>query len=537
MNKLKEYDAILAELDALTPEAMAALGGITSWQSSGNDARVVDSDGFGVDDTNGSMDMNFQALQAQCWKKFVENPFASTSIPDSVSRLVGKGFEMASPESKIEEKIEEIWEDPRNNLIIMFKKYLVRAEVQGELYLSCTVHTDGFVEVDRIAPGSINGFKDGTGILSHPNKSHIPLMYRISVKSENGSEEVKFIPSIHLAYYKDMWKHVKTSTGYDPKKLLGKAVGKKYAKLKNCKTFMVKFDKGWCTKRNVGQVKTVLAWLQKYEDIKKWEYDHKKSSGAYLWTIEIEDQKAFRGWIAMSAEDKAKTGLMAKKTPGGTLMLPPGFKINCHNPKLTSITNQDNDILQLISAGLNTAEDMMTGSSSGTTFSGIKMSRGPISDRTSDQIIDLDRFLKYEFWRAVFFLANVVTGFKVDYKVKRAYEFNSKGEPKFKNFKVAAHKLIEIEYPASEIGNVEDKAKAFLGVKHGAVTDALGLSAEEIAGKLGFTSYRKSRLKNATEQEMYPELKTSEEIESEQAVNGEKGLEDKVVKPKEGEDE
>jgi len=532
---LTEYDEAVAALEGLPDSVLAKIGGGTPWQLTSYSSTATDEDGFSVPGSEVGA-VNFQDLQQECWEKFEGDPFVSTTVSDNTGRIAGLGFEMDSSEPKISEKIEEVWEDPRNNLVSIWKKYLVRSEVQGELYLALTVHSNGFVEVDRIAPGSINGFDDGTGILSHPEKSHIPLMYRVTTKKNKNSieEDVKFIPSIYLAHYPDMWSKVNTGSGenqVDKRKIVGKVKGAKFKKLKDHQTFIVSFDRGYLTKRNIGQVRTVLHWLNRYDDIKKWELDHKRSSGAYLWAVKITDMKAFRTWIALSEEDKQKTGLTAKKTPGGTLILPPGFELNCHNPKLSSITNQDGDILSLISAGLNTAEDSMTGTSSGTTYSGVKMSRGPMADRTKDNIADVSRFLIFDFWRSVFLLANKVSNFPLEYKQWECYKF-VKGEPKMKYVKRPAHKLVEISFPVSEIGDVEDKARAFLGVKHGAVTDALGVASEEVAHKLGFTSYRKSRLRLATEKANYPELKNDAEITAEAAKLGEAGLEKGGTEPK-----
>jgi hypothetical protein len=61
--------------------------------------------------------------------------------------------------------------------------------------------------------------------------------------------------------------------------------------------------------------------LNYYENLKKYEIDHKKSAGAYLWIVTMEDPRAFRAWLALTDEQKRKTGIAAKKTPGSTLVL------------------------------------------------------------------------------------------------------------------------------------------------------------------------------------------------------------------------
>ena len=517
--EMTEFDNILAEIDTLSDGAIDHLMAATPWQGdpAGDLAPVTgkrpikDEDGFSMTGY-GAGDYNykgFSQIQDLCWQKFQDNPFVFTTVIDITGRLTGYGFQQNSTYPRANEFMEEIWEDPRNNLVQNFGKYIARSVIQGELFLSLTVHKDGFVEVDFVSPSVIKGFENNSGILMAKNKPLFPLMYR--VQGSTGDE--KFIPSINLAYYPELWKEAIENKHVKKSKIVGIDAGTKFKDLNGCQTYMVRWDQGFVTDRNVGRVRASLEWIEHYSNIKKWELDHKKSSGAYLWTIEIEDRQSFRMWLAMSDEERAQTGLLKKKVPGGTIMLPPGFKMQCNNPKLSSITNQDNDILKMISAGLNMPEDVLTGSSSGTTFSGAKLSRGPASDRLQDQISDLDRFLVHGFWRGAMWLHSKINGMPWEYKIRRAYKFEE-GDPKFKNFKVKAHKTVQINYPISEMGDLEGKSRAFLGVKHGPVTEQLGMSGAEVSKHLGFQNYNQSRLDKATEDDMYPELKTSAEIEA-----------------------
>ena len=65
--------------------------------------------------------------------------------------------------------------------------------------------------------------------------------------------------------------------------------------------------------------------------------------------------------------------------------------------------DEDTDILQMVSAGLNESADVMTGTPSGP-YSSVKATRGPMTDRISDEIAYFDRYLKYDFWSAIFFI-------------------------------------------------------------------------------------------------------------------------------------
>jgi len=64
-------------------------------------------------------------------------------------------------------------------------------------------------------------------------------------------------------------------------------------------------------------MRTTIEWANHYENLKRYEIDHKKSSGSYLWVFSFEDPKAFKTWLSLSPEDRAKTGVYQKKTPGG----------------------------------------------------------------------------------------------------------------------------------------------------------------------------------------------------------------------------
>lgn len=527
--ELKDFDSSLEELSKLDTIDMGKVYATTPWQSpSVLSAPLTDEDGFSV--MPGSDDMNyanFQSMQAMCWAKFNADPFVYTNVTDTIGRLTGYGFDTSSPENKIHDAITETWTDPRNDLILNFSKYIARCEIQGELFLNLTVHTTGFVEVDFISPTTIKGFADNSGIMTHPKKKTMPLMYRI----EDSNNRTSYIPSINLALYPDLWKHVKADKTIKIERIVGKSTSKEHKKLGGYKSFIISYDRGFVTKRNIGRVKTVIEWLEHYTNLKKWEIDHKKSSGSYLWSVEMEDKQTLRMWLSLSDDEKAKTGLTAKKTPGGTLILPPGMKLACHNPKLSSISNQDDDILRLISSGLNTPEDVMTGSSSGTTYSGAKLSRGPLADRIMDSIADLQKFLIYRFWRNIFFLKSSVSSFQNEYKVEEAVKFDDNGEPVYKKVKKQAYQLVEIDFPISEISDVEGRSKAYLGVKHGPVTEQLGIPYSDVAKKLGFQSYHRKRLLTATEKKMYPELKTSAEIEASMEVGAEGNSEPKTVKP------
>lgn len=490
---------------------------MSPWQRQDLEAvNHIDEDGFLI---NPNEDFaGFARLQKECWKKFNSSPQINSHVRDFQGSLTGAGFETNSDVSEIQEFLTSISEDPRNELHKRMTQYAARAEILGELFLALTVHGDGFVEIDFMESENLKGGDSNSGIIFHPKKQTMPLMYRFEQKNSKGVSEVVHVPSIYLARYPEMFKLIKGKSEITSKSLvLSQGIGKRYSKLGGFKSFIVSWDRGFLTKRNVSHIRTTIQWVNHYENLKKWEIDHKKSSGAYLWVVEMEDAKAYRTWLKLTDEQKKNTGLFAKKVPGGTLVLPPGVKLKCENPKLASISDQDTDIMEMVVSGLNKPSDMVTGTSKGSTFSGVKASRGPESDRTADNVAYFERFLRFDFWRSIFFLHRKMTNFPEFFSVKEAIDFKN-AKPVFKSVKKKAYKLIDFEFPTSEASDMEGRTRALLGVRHSDVSETLGISKESVAKKLGFGSYRKRRLDFATEKKFLPKTELQVMIDSAQSV-------------------
>lgn len=502
MKNANKMEIVASALSKLTDEELSTLQMSMPWQydATGSEG-AKDEDGFPVGEINPMEDRD--KLQKICWSKFNKNPFVGTAIRGQVGRLTGLGFEISSDIPEIQDAIIDTEFDPRNRLYMYWTKFTARAFVEGELFLLLTVHPDGFVEVDFIDPSHIAGGGED-GIIYHPDKSTFPLFYFVSVLAETGNNTI-LVPSIFMAYYPELMKVVKKTGKFVENQASGSKSSKNvYNVLGGYQRFIVSWDRSFITYRNVSYLRTILEWLNHYENLKKYEIDHKKSSGAYVWVVSIEDPKSFRTWLSLTDEERRKTGIMAKKTPGSTLVLPPGMKIEAHSPKLPSISDSDTDILHMVTGGLNEPEDVSTGQSKGT-YASVKASRGPMSDRVSDEIAYFDRFLKYDFYRAVFFLKSAVSKFPRLFSSKEAIDYKDK-KPIFKEIQKPPEFLIDVTYPISEVNDAETRARAFLGVKHGSVYDNLGIPNEEIAKRMGFGNYRRLRLAQATEEDKYPEL-------------------------------
>jgi len=519
------YEDVLAIIDRL-PEADADVlmrhsFAMTPWQGSPpgslslSSGTYTDEDGFtyGMSEDDFT---DFVTLQRECWNLYRTNGFVFTTMQDLVGRLCGHGFSQFSPYERLNDFMDKVWHDPRNMLVSNFSDYVLRGIIQGETYLAATVHNDGFVEVDFIAPTLVSGFTDGSGILFAKNKPNMPLLYKVNGDASNPH----YIPDINLAYYPELWAQIESSQEWGQIKDRIINSGKGRDDLHKCQTFMLRWEQGAVTKRNIGRVRASMEWINHYINLKKWEMDHKKSSGSYLWHMEFEDVKAWKLWLALSEEQRLMTGLMQTKTPGMTVMTPPGMKLEVKNPQLSSITNQDNDILKMISAGLNVPEDMMTGSSSGITYGGAKLSRGPIADRIKNDVVDLERWLINVFWQGSFYLHHLYSGANWTYKSRKAYKFDG-GKAKFKVVTQDAYRTIAVTWPLSEMSDLEGTTRAVLGVKHGPVTEQLGISCASVSRRLGYSDYYKERLDAETEKATFPELAISSVIESAQAQLGE----------------
>lgn len=527
-------DEVLSKIQFAVPWQYNVIDGVAEG--------AKDEDGFPIQlgVKKGDAKATREYLQKECWNKFHRNPQINTSVRGLTGRLTGWGYETTSGIEKIQDAIEEIELDPRNRLFSYWPKFVGRALIEGELHLTFTCHSDGFIEVDFTDPILISQHgKDDTGIIYHPTKTNFPLFYNVC---DDQGRLAYQIPSINIARYPELVQLPATGKGYinltdyssyDPKlQKNSRSRKKKFKAFGGYYRFMVSWDRGFITRRAVSYLRTVLEWLNHYENLKKYEIDHKKAAGAYVWVFSFENPRDFKMWLTLTDEERSKTAVLQKKTPGGSLVLPPGMTCEAKNPNLTSIKEQDTDIMQMVTSGLNEASDVTTGTSSGT-FASVKASRGPMSDRTSDEVADFDNFQKYDFWGSIFFLKSKIIDFPSHFSVNEAVSFDDKGEPVFKRKRIRPEQLIDISYPISETANFEGRAKGLLGVKHGPVSESIGVPASEVAKRMGLGGWARGRLRKATEDKNYPELVYNVDAESlQETVEGEPGKTKPKPKPK-----
>lgn len=498
-------EEIRKRLEAIPDEKLLEMSFSAAFQQNPSDSihYAVDSDGFPL--VSGSIDdllENISDLQKECWVKFNTNPQINTAITDNGGSVCGKGFKIVSHEKDVKEYLYELMYDSRNRLYTNFEKFVIRSEIEGELFLCASLHEDGFVEIDFMSPGSLKE------IHYHPFKQTLPLLYEFNVaeKGSSSATTIKQIPSIYVSEFASLAKEMESLDVYDKTKVLRlKTKTGIWKKTNGYQSFIISWDKGLFTKRNVSSMRTTIEWANHYENLKRYEIDHKKSSGSYLWVFSFEDPRAFKNWLSLSEEDRLKTGVYQKKTPGGSLVLPPGMKVEVKNPQLPKISDSDTDIMHMITSGLNKPEDMVTGQSSGT-YGSVKASRGPESDRNENRKSKFRLFLIYDFFKHIFRLKNFTNpSFKLERVVDEVVDFKD-GKEIFEKVKVPVWECVDVMFPVSEVNDIESRAKAYLGVKHGSLVDALGIPPSDIAEKLGFVGYKYLRMKAATEKKMYPEL-------------------------------
>jgi hypothetical protein len=486
--------------EELSQVSFGVTGG-TPWQSGGSamptGPTILDPDGFSsIQGTFGSP-AHIRYLQRMCWLKFQTNPQIRTAILDRMGRVTGEGFDVSSEIFELSEFVRTITTDPRNRLYLFWPKYYARSDIEGELFLSLTLHKDGFVEVDFLDPGSLEG------IGFHPTKPQMPLFYKFRQRVGLIGLTNTLIPSIFIAYYPELWPIAKDTDGYDPA-LADKAKKSGFSKVGGFNRFVVQCDKTMITARNVSHLATTLEWINHYENMKKFEIDHKKSCGAYVHSFGFTDKTAFKTWIALSDEERSKTGVMQKLEPGSRLFLPVGMTHEIKAPQLPKITDSDNDLMMMVTSGLNQPQDQVTGQSTGT-YASVKASRGPASDRMSDESTFWERFMRYDFWRPVIFLSSVFGKVKKSYKVDRVIGY-TKQKPEHKKVDTEACELLDFSFPTSAVTDPETVARALLGVKHGSVFSTLGIPLSVVARRLGFGNYKSLRLRFAEEEEQYPTL-------------------------------
>ncbi len=510
-----------AQLDAMPAETLREtarqhFGLSMSWQYDRQTGRYAgdpgDPDGFpAFSGTTKDIPLDYLGVQRECWRQFNNSPVVGTAVRGVVGRIVGKGFRTTSPNARIQEHVDAIQYDWRSQLYDNWHRWLTRYMVEGELFLLFTVRPGGNVEITFIDPACVEGPEDGRGVIYHQGNTSLPVVYTIRPSGDDKTIATeRAVPSVWVAEDPRLLQGISDVKGFNPKLLDGaRSSNKRYNNLGGFFQFVCQLSRGYCTRRAISSIYSTLKWVNRYELLKELEIDTKRSASSYLWSVELSPVMS-RLWEALSDEDRAKTGIMAKKTPGSIWVLPNGATAKPLFPNISNISNQDEDILAMIASGLNEPEDVATGRSRGT-YASIKASRGPASDRISDEIAYFDRWYRFTFWRSIFTLKSKVSGFPQRFDVRECVGFAEDKTPIFATLRKRPEHLLEVDYPTSETIDYESRAKGLLGSKHGSMAQSLGISHRLVAEKMGVGSYGRARLEKATEDAVYPELVYNDE--------------------------
>jgi hypothetical protein len=275
------------------------------------------------------------------------------------------------------------------------------------------------------------------------------------------------------------------------------------------------------SRRDTSYLRSVIIWSNLYTLLKLVEIDHKRSLASFLWVASPETEDAWDLFQSLTPDQQKQTGLFGPKIPGGTLITPPGWKMDAKSPQLPNISESDTDILEFIISGLNTPEDAVTGKSKGT-YASVKESRGPWGDRVKNSQHYFRLFQLHRFWKSIFFLHQKVFGLAPTFRKKEVVDFKN-GKPVTGFVNREPWELVDISFPVFGSGDFEGTVKAHLGVKHQGLKPGMGISNQTVAGRLGIANYHAERLLSATEDLAYPELQP--------AIDSEKQQDDKLEPP------
>lgn len=463
-------------------------------------------------------------LRDECWRQFRINPFVGTATRDSVDSLVGDGFRVWSKIPEIQKIIKRESFDMRNRLWHRMRQIVTAYEVTGENFIALTCDpTDKFVHIDYVEGSSISGIDEhGHGIISHPEKTRMPLFYH--VRNPGRDNGYTLVPSINLAWYPHLHDVAKKQPGYDQKLIEPhRHVGDKFAKIGGFKRFIIDRESDMVCTRNISHLWSVLIWANFYTLMKSVEMDHKRALASFLWVLKAETPEAWDVWDKMTPEQKKQTGLYGHKAPGSLIIPPPGFGIECKAPQLTNITGSDNDIREMMGAGLKQPMDVVTGNAEGKNFGSVKASRGPWSDRILGGQSYFRSWCVHDVWRQILFLHQKLYGLTENFEVREAVRYEEK-KPIFEIVSKEAWECISVNLPMFTSGNLTDLRGLYLGSKPAGLSELFGVSKELILSKLGISDYHQERLRRETEQSEYPETMP-------EGMSGEQFQEDQLGRP------
>jgi len=477
------------------------------------DGAPVDSDAylFGIltGSDNDTSSYTLSRLRTECWRQFKTNPFVGTATRDSVDSFVGDGFSIRSKVQEINDVLEKEFFDYRNKLWTRMRQVVTAYEVTGESFLCLTCDPyDRFVHIDMIHSNQIDGVDaSGNGIIFHPEKTHMPLFYH--VRRNNDSNEYDLIPSIYMAMNPNMVTVAENHPAFDKNKIRSSLMTQKqnprwdFEQFGGFRRFVVERESDIVCQRNISHLWSVLIWSNFYTLMKSVEIDHKRALASFCWVMQPNDESAWEVWNKLTPQEQARTGLLGPKPPGSTLIPPFGFDVKAIAPQLPNITGSDNDLREMLVAGLQQPADVITGNPEGKNFGSVKASRGPWSDRVLNQQSYFKAWTIHDLCRSILFIYNKLYGMSDKFSFKEVVRYENK-EPISEVIVRPAWQFVNVNVPVFSSGNLSDLRSFYLGSKPAGLVDVLGISQETVSRKLGISDYHEERLKRETEKLHYP---------------------------------
>ena len=99
-------------------------------------------------------------VQQRAWRLYRDNPLAKRIVDLEADIVCGKGFEVTSPDEKLDGILKNHWQHPVNEWPKFLKRYVIEKSIWGEALMPVTVNpVNGLVLLGWVDPSNISGVK------------------------------------------------------------------------------------------------------------------------------------------------------------------------------------------------------------------------------------------------------------------------------------------------------------------------------------------------------------------------------------------
>lgn len=487
----------------------------SSWQENFSTAKV-----YVNDDSNPLADVKITAseekgkspiwrnLQSKCWEQYRSFGPISALINSKADYVTGKSFDIYSDHLKIDPFLRDLIYSYRNRLYQNITGWVIRMIGEGELFLLLAFNDDGKATVRVLEPSRI-GKGSYDGLIADPDDITNSLLYEY-YNSKSASE---LIPDIRIAFNPTLLKVAQGSSRFDAKKIQNSKGNNKFRSIGGFRRFIVHWKNLTGIpeyKRDVSALSTTLESINLFWSLLKVQIDTKKSQCKYVNVISFEDTPqgriAYGLWCKLTDDEKKASGITAGYTPGSTLVLMPGMKMDIKSPQLSRLSGENQDILNIAGAGARSPQDLFQGNIGDATYSSLRISRSPLQMEIETLQHKLKNFIKYEFLRSVFYVASKVGDFPA-YFYKDIITNVKDGEGEIETVKVEPCELVNVTFPHIVFDEkFEGKVNAYLGSKHAGLS-SIGISDSKIAEEMGIDDLGRQKRNQILERKIFGEPK------------------------------